>query len=147
MIIKNFQNWLDSLLSRCFGKKKFSRTFFTKTLKEGDALCLRVPEGVPDGVLDGFSNIFKKYDCIDLAYIAYGFVSKDDQEPHYIIGIKFAKDANVTTTQLMERMSPEISPIIPKGFYVDMLYFREEKTPFADFMRDYLIPFYSRDFK
>ncbi len=141
----NLMSWLDSLLIKSLGKKKFSQTFFIKTLKEGDSLCLRAPDNVPDEIINHFSIVFSKHRSILMAYVAIGFLSADEKEPHYIIGMKIDPNAELKGRQLMETMAPDITGIIPKGFYVDILEIGDQKSPTNDFMRDYLIPFYTRD--
>lgn len=147
MIVKKFVSYVDSLLSKFFGKKKYARTFFVKTLKEGDSLCLRTPDNVPEEIINHFTSVFSKHRSILMAYVATGFLSADEKEPHYIIGMKIDPTADLKGRQLMEVMASDITKIIPKGFYVDILEIGDQKNPTNDFMRDYLIPFYSRDFK
>lgn len=133
---------LKDLLS-CFNKNNLVYRK-VKTVRKGDSLFLRVPEITPKEILDDFSGIFKKFENIQSAYLAEGFLEAGE-DVHYIIGLKIE---GIEIGKLMESMAQPINEKIPKTFYVDFIEISDKKitkdNSIDNFMRNYLIPFYSR---
>lgn len=141
-----FLKFMDEPLKVLFGKNKYSKTLFVKELRKGDSVYLKTPNNIPQKVLDDLSGLFEKQQSILLAYLAEGFLEVKEP-PHYIVGTKIDQKTGVTIEQLMESMAKELNGIIPKGFYVDFIAIDDKDTPINNFMKNYLIPFYSRSNK
>jgi hypothetical protein len=134
---------LVRIIPREFSQEKTIKSSLFKELKEKDAVYLKTPGFIPKEALNSLSNLFEKYSSILLAYLAEGFLEAGEV-PHYIVGIKLDPKAGIKIEQLMEMMAKDLHEVIPKGFYVDFIELDERRTSINDFMKDYLIPFYSK---
>ena len=141
---KKFSAFIDGALSKVINQKKIPKAQLIKELKEKDSVYLKSPSSIPKEVLVDLSALFEKYSSILLAYLAEGFLEAGEV-PHYIVGVKLDPKAGIKIGQLMEMMAKDLNEVVPKGFYVDFIELDERKTSINDFMKDYLIPFYSRD--
>ena len=116
-----------------------------KVLKKGESVFLRVPETTPREILINFTDVFKKYKNIHSAYLAEGFLEAGET-PHFIIGLSIS---GIETNSLMEKMAKDVHEMIPKYIYVNFIILNDDEpsvdNTIADFMKNYLIPFYSRD--
>lgn len=139
----NLANLIISIVKKFMGKHKYSKTIFVKKFREGKSVFLKAPIRIPQKILDSFCILFEKYPAIVLAYLAEGFLDANEP-PHYIVGIKLDATFNLEIEQLMEMMAKELHEIIPKGFYVDIIGLSDIDAPINNFMKDYLIPFYTR---
>ena len=89
------------------------------------------------------STLFETEHNITAAYLAEGFLEAGE-EPHYIIGVKLDDKTNVSLADIMKLLSKNIQDVIPKSLYVDFIEIDDRKTDINDFMKDYIIPFYTR---
>lgn len=116
----------------------------SKVLKKGEAVFLKSPEMMPKEILVNVSDLFKRYNYIQSAYLAEGFLEAGEPA-HYIIGIDIK---GIEIGQLMERMAKELHELIPKDFYVDFVELNADKVGMdnsvENFMKNCLIPFYTR---
>ena len=115
-----FFKFFGEPLKVLLGKNRYAKIMFVKELREGNSVFLRMPNNVPQKVLDNFSVLFERYPAILSAYLAEGFLEAKEY-PHYIIGVKIDQKTGITITQLMESMAKALNAIVPKGFYVDFI--------------------------
>ena len=140
---KKISEFVRGILPKGFNQK-ITKGTLVKELKEKDSVYLKKLDAVPTEALSAMSNLFEKYQSILLAYLAEGFLEAGEAS-HYIVGVKLDPKSGLEINQLMEMMAKDLHEVIPKGFYVDFIELDERRTSINDFMKDYLIPFYSRD--
>ena len=143
-LIKKISEFINGVLPKGFNHKRMLKAQLVKELKEKDSVYLKSPDSIPKEILSDLSILFEKYRSVVLAYLAEGFLEAGES-PHYIVGVKLDPKAGIKIEQLMEMMAKDLNEVVPKGFYVDFIELDERKTSINDFMKDYLIPFYSRD--
>ena len=138
IVVKNF-------ISNFLNRSNFLKRSDHKVLKKGDSVFLRVPENIPREILVNFTDLFKKYKNIHSAYLAEGFLEAGET-PHFIIGLSIS---GIETNSLMEKMAEDVHEMIPNHIYVDFIVLNDDEpsvdNTIVDFMKNYLIPFYTRD--
>lgn len=141
---RGFLKYITITIKTLFSKNRYSKTIFVKELRRGNSVFLKTPTNIPQKILDDFSVLFEKYPAILFAYLAEGFLEVNEPA-HYIVGVKLDPKFNLKIEQLIELMAKEFNEIIPKGFYVDIIGIHDIDAPINNFMKDYLIPFYTRE--
>jgi len=114
-----------------------------KILKKGESVFLKVPTETPREIVIDLPLVLEKDDGIKAAYLAEGFL-ESGEEPHYIIGLEPISGRNFDIAQVMTTLGKDIHSIIPKSLYVDFIQLDDRKTDINTFMKEYLIPFYTK---
>ncbi len=114
-----------------------------KILKMGESVFLKVPTETPREIIIDLPSVLEKDNGIRAAYLAEGFL-ESGEEPHYIVGLEPISGRNFDIAQVMTTPGKDIHSIIPKSLYVDFIQLDDRKTEINTFMKEYLIPFYTK---